>query len=248
VKIAVSGKGGVGKTLLVAALSRCFAENKKKVFAIDADPDSNLALAFGVSEKRIEPLANMRQLIRERTETSSEGWGVMFKLNPNVEDIPERYAYEVDGVKLLVLGAVRSGGGGCACPENVFLRTLINHLVLRTDEVVIMDMEAGIEHLGRATVMGIDWLIVVVEPSEASLQTAYRIKNLAEEIKLKRIGVVINKVKNEEEAKNYLKRLPEGVVYLGWIPFDEGAMKNYRFSSAVEKNIVRIMDALLGRN
>jgi len=237
VKLAVSGKGGVGKTLLTAALAKAFASKGRKVYAIDADPDSNLALALGAPDAHITPLSEMRQLIKERTEAGSDGWGVMFKLNPEVSDIPDRYSYDINGIRLLVLGAVRKGGGGCACPENVFLKTLINHLVLRTDEVVIIDMEAGVEHLGRATVMGIDWLVVVVEPSEASLQTAKRIQNLATEIKIRRIGAVVNKVKDESEAKTIAGRLPEGMVFLGWVPFDETAATDYRLSSDVKPYI-----------
>ena len=196
-KIAVSGKGGVGKTTFSAVLARLLSSLGKKVFAIDADPDANLASAVGVpGEKKIVPLAEMRGLIRERTEAGPGGYGVFFKLNPTVSDIPDKFYTEHGGVKVLVLGAVQIGGGGCACPENVFLKALLNHLVLQRDEVVIVDMEAGIEHFGRGVETSIDAVLAVVEPSLESIGLAAKIHELATQAGAQFAGAVLNKVQS----------------------------------------------------
>ena len=181
-KIAVSGKGGVGKTTVVALLGKVFAGKGRKVFLIDADPDSNLASALGLpSTQKTLPLSSCKDPIGERT--GGRGGGLV-KLNPRVEDIPDRYSSRVAGMKLLILGTMSRGGAGCACPENAFLRSLLTHLVLERDDVVIVDMEAGLEHLGRATVEGIDALLVVVEPGSRSIETARRTSKLASDIGL----------------------------------------------------------------
>src|SRR5271157_1745026 len=186
-KIAVSGKGGVGKSTLAAALCRIFSGKGKKVIAIDADPDSNLASALGLPQEllsKIRPLAREAALIQQRTGAIPGRAGQMFSLSPEVADIAQKYGLEYSGVSLLVLGAVKSGGGGCACPENVFLRKLIRHLVLRDDETVVVDMEPGIEHLGRATAQGVDAMIIVLEPGTRSRETARRIISLSKDIGL----------------------------------------------------------------
>jgi hypothetical protein len=145
-KIAISGKGGVGKTTLAALLIKYFQDRGKKVLAVDADPDANLALALGVPDpESIVPLSQMKEVVRERTESEPGKMGGFFKLNPKVDDIPEKYARQLDGIKLIVMGGVKKGGSGCICPESVLLRTLVTHMVLLRDEVVVMDMEAGIE-------------------------------------------------------------------------------------------------------
>ena len=225
-KIAVSGKGGVGKTTFSAVLARLLSSEGKRVFAIDADPDANLASAVGIpASTKIVPLAQMRKLIRERTEAGDGGFGVFFKLNPTVSDIPDKFFVEHAGVKVLVLGAVQIGGGGCACPENVFLKALLNHLMLQRDEIVIVDMEAGIEHLGRATVTGIDLLVVVIEPGRHSIDTARRIESLARDIGIKRVAVVVNKVRDEDQEKQVLEHL-EGMEVVGVMHYDEAALKS----------------------
>jgi CO dehydrogenase maturation factor len=220
-KIAISGKGGVGKTTLAALLIKYFRDQGKKVLAVDADPDANLALALGIPDpETITPLSQMKEMIAERTESQPGKMGGFFKLNPKVDDIPEKYARQLDGVKLIVMGGVKKGGMGCICPESVLLRTLVTHLVLLRDEVVVMDMEAGIEHLGRATAKGVDCLIIVVEPGRRSIETAQHVKKLAEEIGLARVAVVGNKVRSAADEE-FLRRHLEGFVLLGFIPFDE---------------------------
>lgn len=218
-KIAVSGKGGVGKTTLSATLARLFAADGKKVLAIDADPDANLAGALGFAKPEdIVPLSEMRELIAERTGTEPGKYGGVFKMNPKVDDLPDTIAKEIGGLKFMVLGGVKKGGGGCICPESVMLKNLVMHLILGRNEVVIMDMEAGLEHLGRATATGVDKLIVVVEPGRRSLDTAETVRNLAKDLNMKNIVVVGNKVRNERDAE-FIRRGLDGFQVLGFIPY-----------------------------
>ena len=198
-KLAVSGKGGVGKTTFVAILARLLAGEGNEVIAIDADPASNLASALGVPEPgRLTPIREMRELILDRTGAKTDGYGQYFKLNPHVSDLPEKFSVVHGGVRLMVLGGITKGGGGCACPENALLKALLGHLVVLRDETVILDMEAGIEHLGRATVASVDALLVVVEPGRRSIETAFAIRRLADEIGIRNTFAVGNKVQSAE--------------------------------------------------
>ena len=220
-KIAISGKGGVGKTTLAALLIKYFRDQGKKVLAVDADPDANLALALGVNDPdNIIPLSQMKEMVAERTESQPGTMGGFFKMNPKVDDIPEKYSREIDGIKLIVMGGVKKGGSGCICPESVLLRTLVTHMVLLRDEVVVMDMEAGIEHLGRATAKGVDKLIVVVEPGRRSLETARHVKKLAEDLGLHKVAVVGNKIRGPADEAFLKRNLPD-LPILGFIPFNE---------------------------
>jgi CO dehydrogenase maturation factor len=204
----------------VAGLARVLSERGQKVLAIDADPASNLALSLGFpKDQRLTPIAEMKGLIEERTETKSGSQGGFFKLNPRVDDLPDQYTLERDGIRLMVMGTVQKGGGGCVCPENVLLRTLVSHLLLRRGEVVILDMEAGVEHLGRATAQAVDKLIVVVEPGQRSLEVAQKIRQLASDIGLKNIGVVGNKIRREADREFLLSRMTD-FQFLGFLPYD----------------------------
>jgi len=221
-KIAVSGKGGVGKTLLVAFLSTVFAKSGHSVLAIDADPNVNLATAFGFpNSEKIIPISKMDDLIEERTGARPGQMAPYFKLNPKVDDLPEKCSLRRDGIKIMVMGPIKAAGSGCYCPEGALLQALVAHALLKRDEVVILDMEAGIEHLTRGTAKGVDKLIIVTEPSIRSVVTSYRVRDLALEIGLQSIGVVGNKIRSEKE-KDFLTSKMADFEFLGFIPYDEG--------------------------
>ena len=224
-KIAVSGKGGVGKTTFSALLIRTLNEQGKHVLAIDADPDANLAAALGIpNADRIVPIAEMKELVFERTEARPGSMGGFFKLNPKVDDLPDVLSAKLGNIKLMRLGGVQKGGSGCICPESTLLRALITHIVLARDEVVVMDMEAGIEHLGRATASAVDRLIVVVEPGRRSMDTAGHIRKLASEIGLKNIVLVGNKIRSSKD-ETFLKENLKDFEFLGFIPYDEALIE-----------------------
>jgi CO dehydrogenase maturation factor len=224
-KLAVSGKGGVGKTTFSALLIRTLNDQGKRVLAIDADPDANLAAALGIPDaEKIVPIAEMKELIFERTEAKPGTVGGFFKLNPKVDDLPDSLSAKLDNIKLMRLGGVKKGGGGCICPESTLLRALMLHIVLARDEVVVMDMEAGIEHLGRATASAVDKLIVVVEPGRRSMDTAGHIKKLASEIGLKNIGLVGNKIRGQKDEE-FLKKHLNDFEFLGFIRQDEALIE-----------------------
>jgi CO dehydrogenase maturation factor len=206
-KLAISGKGGVGKSTVAGTLARLYAAEGRRVLAIDADPDANLASAVGLPPElraRLRTIATERQLIEERTGAKVKEYGQMFSLNPEVSDIAEKYAQRHAGVDVLVLGAVKRAAGGCACPESVLLKALVLHLVLKRDEIVILDMEAGIEHLGRGTAMGVDLMLAVVEPGKRSVETAHRVREMAAALGIRRFGIVLNKSIALEEERAWI--------------------------------------------
>jgi len=209
-KIAVSGKGGVGKSTVSASVALMLARRGVKTLALDADPDANLASALGIlNSVQITPISAQIALIEERTGAKVDKYGQVFKLNPEVGDIAEKFAFAHNGVDLLVLGAVKRGGGGCACPENVFIKALVNELILNSNETLIMDMEAGIEHLGRATVTGVDVMVIVVEPGKRSLDCAKNIIKMSKEIGLEKFIIVANKITCENDKSYITDGLPE---------------------------------------
>ncbi|HLB70407.1 MAG: AAA family ATPase [Candidatus Methanoperedens sp.] len=215
IKIAISGKGGVGKTTLAGTLSRLLARKGYDVLAIDADPSMNLASALGIRNPP-KPLTEFRELIDER----AGGPAGVFRLNPKVDDIVEKFGViGPDNVKLLVLGTVERGGSGCMCPASSFLKALLRHVILKMNSVVILDMEAGVEHLGRGTTKGIDIMLIVVEPGARSIETAGRIVELAQQIDIRRFGAIINKAgKQVKEIEDRLNDL--GIEVAGVIPYD----------------------------
>lgn len=199
-KIAVSGKGGVGKTTLTALLCVSFQKAGYRVMAVDADPDANLASTLGFPEPdKIIPIVDLKEIISERTGTQPGSMGAFFKLNPRVDDIPEKYSVVHNGIRLLLMGRVKNAGTGCYCPENAFVRELIGHLLLDDKTVIIMDMEAGIEHLGRGTSRDVDAFIIVVEPGKRSLETGRRVAELAAELGVNEYFIVANKVRGKED-------------------------------------------------
>ena len=224
-KIAISGKGGVGKTLLASLLSTVFVEFGYSVIAIDADPDANLAATLGFPHpEKITPISEMSTLIEERTGARPGQIAPYFKLNPKVDDLPEKYSLKYNSIKLMVMGRIKRGGTGCYCPEGALLQALITHLLLARDEVVILDMEAGIEHLSRGTARAVDKLIIVVEPGRRSVETAYRITSLAKDISLQNIAIVGNKFRNQSEREFLISSLPD-FEFLGFIPYDQAVVE-----------------------
>jgi len=220
IKIAITGKGGAGKTTVAVMLARYLAEAGQKVIVLDADPDANTAMALGIApEDCPEPVSDLKGLIAERTGARGGG-GEFFTLNPRVDDIPERYAVDADGVKLLRMGRLAQGGGGCFCPENAFLKNLLAYLFFSDDQTVILDMEAGVEHLGRGTAQGVDRMLVVVEPGRRSIATARTIKQYAADIGLHDVAVIVNKYRSEEQLRSIEKEL-EGLPVVGRIPYDD---------------------------
>jgi CO dehydrogenase maturation factor len=221
-KIAISGKGGVGKTTLAGVLARILAHRGRKVLAIDADPDSNLASAIGLPKEvlaRLSPIASMTSMIEERTGAQKGSYGTMFKLNPKVDDLPDDMGVVYQGVKLLLLGCIPQGGGGCFCPENVLLKNLVRHLLVQREEALIIDMEAGLEHLGRGSTGHVDALVIVVEPGQRAMNTAKQIKKLGEDLKIKNMMIVGNKITSEEDRRLIEEQLSDFPV-LGHMSFN----------------------------
>jgi len=251
-KIAVSGKGGVGKTTLAGVMARILSARGFKVLSIDADPDSNLASAIGIEPgqlKGVKPLAQMTEFIEERTGAKKGSYGAYFKINPKVDDIPDRFSIAKDGIRLIVLGTIPQGGGGCFCPENVLLKSLLAHLLVERDEYVILDMEAGLEHLGRGTTTYMDALIVVVEPGRRSLQTAHQVKALADDLGIKKVYVVGNKVTNEGDLAMIKEHL-DGLPFIGHMSYnqkiieaDKLGVSPYDIDDRIRTEVEAIIDA-----
>jgi len=253
VKIAIGGKGGVGKTTVCAVWAQLFTESGYDVLAIDADPNTNLALAFGIaSEQNPEPLINMKQLIAERTGTGKDAIGAYFKLNPNVKDLPEKYWLETNGLKLLVLGAITHAGAGCACPEGVFLKALLRHTILQRQEMVLVDMAAGVEFMGRASVQGIDALVLVVEPGGRSIETANNMGKMAKELGIGFVGAIANKIMKPTQMDTIQSQLND-IVLLGSIPYSPSLQEAdlrrasaYEADSEVTEHLKRAKNTLEG--
>ena len=250
-KVAVTGKGGVGKTTLSSTLARLYADEGRTVLAADVDPDANLGLALGLTEEEVNaivPISKMRTLVEERTGATYAN--KFFKLNPYVADIPEKYARDVNGVKLLVMGTVDVGGSGCVCPEHVMLKAILSSLTYRKDDVVIMDMEAGLEHLGRGTAQGMDQFIVVIEPGARSVQTYHNVKRLAQDLGISRVRVVANKIRDPEDEAFIREKIP-AEDFLGFIHYNRDIMEAdregkspYDFSPEAIREITAIKEII----
>lgn len=253
-KIAVTGKGGVGKTTLASTLARLYADEGRTVLAADVDPDANLGLALGMSQEDVDkiiPISKMRTLVEERT--GADPSNKFYKLNPYVADIPEKFARDINGVKLLVMGTVDVGGSGCVCPEHVMLKAILSSLTYRKNDVVIMDMEAGLEHLGRGTASNMDQFIVVIEPGARSVQTYRNVKRLAKDLGVKQVRVVANKVRDQADEDFVCGAIPAEDL-LGCIHYnpeiidaDRQGKSPYDFSPAAIEEI-RQIKAILDRD
>ena len=253
-KLAITGKGGVGKTTLSSTLARLYADEGRTVLAADVDPDANLGLALGLSQEEVDaiiPISKMRDLAKERTGASDDNR--FYKLNPYVADIPEKFAKTVNGVKLLVMGTVDVGGSGCVCPEHVMLKSILSSLTYRKNDVVIMDMEAGLEHLGRGTAMNMDQFVVVIEPGARSVQTYRNVKRLAADLGVKRVRVVANKIRDDQDEAFIRSAIPAEDL-LGCIHYnteimdaDRNGKSPYDYSpTAIEE--IRKIKAILDRD
>jgi len=258
-KLAITGKGGVGKTTLTSLLAWIYSTEGNKVIAIDANPDANLATALGISvdeARHITPIAELQDLIQERTGAKPSSFGTFFKLNPKVDDIPERFSIQKDGIKLLVMGTVKRGGSGCLCPEGALLKSLVSHLVLSRSEVVIMDMDAGVENLGRGTAKSVNAFIIVVEPGQRSFQTARAIRDLAKDLGVKKCYIVGSKTHDNDERKFIIDNLPDFDI-LGFINYHPEIVKADRLGKSVfetapaavaeAENIKRKLEQIISR-
>jgi CO dehydrogenase maturation factor len=244
-KIAITGKGGVGKTTLTALMAQCHADAGRQVLAVDADPSPCLAGALGFPDElraKLHPISEMDELIEERTGAKPGTTGGFFALNPRVEDIPDRFSVEHRGVRLLEMGSVDTGGSGCICPESALLKTLFVNLMFRKDEILLLDMYAGVEHLGRATVDFVDAMLIVVEPTRRSLGTASQIKKLANDIGLTRLYLVGNKVRNPDEI-GFLNAHSPDLPVLGFLPADLAVQEADRLGIPVYDHVPSLRKA-----
>lgn len=249
-KIAVSGKGGVGKTLIAGGLAFSFANKGLKTMAIDADPSPNLALTLGLSPeeaRKILPIAENKELLESKTRT---GYSGVFRLSFTVDDIVRDFSVETPfGVNLIVMGTVKSMGSGCTCPANAVIRSLLRHLVVERNEVVVLDMEAGVEHIGRATAQSVDVMLLVSDANVKSLEIAKHIRDLAADAGMKQVLLVGNKIGNEiqkEAVKHYAEK--NDLAILDFVPFDqkvvEAEMRGETPLKQKESEAVRAVDNL----
>ena len=244
-KIAFCGKGGVGKSLIAVLLSLAFLEDNYQVLAIDADPSPHLARLFGI-EKEVVPIAEMKDLLTERAQKN----GPFYTLNPEIEDLPEKFLIQKGNLKLMVLGAIREAGKGCACPEQTVLRRLLTYLILKANEVVIVDMEAGVEHFGRASIVPMNTILTITMSYKGSISTTKRILNFAEQLKMKNVWIVGNAIKNEREIEIIKKEFNQKL--LGILPYDEELERIeiegeslWSYKGVVYQEIKKLKDKLL---
>ena len=245
-KIAITGKGGVGKTTFASLMAYVLVEQGHVVYAIDADPNATLSQALGLPPElvaQVTPIVEMADLIEERTGARPGQYGKMFKLNPRVDDIPARFSVAHRGIHLLQMGTVRGAGAGCVCPENAVLKTLVTYLLLREQETVILDMVAGLEHLGRGTAGAVDAMFTVVEPGTRSLQTATTIAGLAQGLGVDKLWVVGNKVRHERDAAFIRDKLGE-LPLVGMLPYSDQAIEADMQNKALYDLAPKMVDAV----
>jgi len=245
-KIAVTGKGGSGKTTISAGLSLLFARENRQVIAVDCDPDMSLGIALDFPHpEKITPIVEMKDLISERTESDLDKPTGYFKLNPKVDDIPQKFCPEHNNIRLIVMGKVNKAGGGCLCPENTFIKQLVSHLVVNQKDMVILDMVAGSEHLGRGTASSVDAFLIVVEPTVLGVNTALHIKSLANKLGIKRVFFIGNKISTDRDIdflKGNLKEELTGLIFLSKI-LQDGRGK-FIFDDRLEKEFKELYNKL----
>jgi len=219
-KIAFTGKGGVGKTTVAGLLIRSLAKDNRRVLAVDCDPDANLAGALGFpNAEEIVPISKMKDLMHQRMEIKN-GAPILYKMNPRIDDIPEKFKSKRGSVELITIGTVEKGGSGCICPESVFIKNLLSEIVLGESENIVMDMDPGIEHIGRQTAKSVDNFVVIIEPSTKSVQTANKIKKLSSDIGVKEVFIIGNKIRSKKDAA-FIKASFEKDAILGMIPLSD---------------------------
>ncbi len=227
-KIAVTGKGGAGKTTFSVFLS-LFMSAEKKVTVIDGDSTMNLPVAFGLPPEKIKaitPLSEMSELIQERTGAKPGVPGSFFKMNPVVDDLPDKIGIslqsatdKLNDIRLIVMGTIAKAGGGCACSENVLLRAFLSNLFFGVDDILILDMEAGLEHLGRSTIENVDAVLAVTEPDSCSIDVAKRVLAMSEDLGIKHLKIVANKIASDDDEA-FLREHFSSEDILGSLPFD----------------------------
>ncbi len=243
-KIAFAGKGGAGKTTIAALFIKALAEDGNRILAVDCDPVANLGRQLGIKDAdKITPILQMKDMINERMGTSSSDRS-FYKLNPRVDDIPEKFSKKKDNIRLIVIGTVEAGGSGCMCPESGFLKALLSKLMLDKDETVVMDMEAGLEHLGRGTAGFVDHLFIIMEPSLSSIEAAKKIARLSEDLKIKNISVILNKAKRKEDA-DFVKKNTTPLSLIGVIPFNDNILESETGRKVIDIKKTDVYSAVL---
>ncbi len=225
-KIAVSGKGGAGKSTLSANLVHCFASRNQSVFAVDADPDANLGLVLGLNPEKLallEPLSDLQEVIAAK----NAGGGTLVDLNPDVSDVLEDYTLREGRIRFLKMGGIKQGGSSCYCKENAFLNAILTNILLDRPDAVVLDMSAGIEHLTRGTARGIESMLVVVEPTRAGVSTALSVDRLASDLRVPKVLFIGNKIRSGADRDYLIASLPEERI-AGMIPFSEAVLERAR--------------------
>ncbi|MFH1540622.1 MAG: ArsA-related P-loop ATPase [Elusimicrobiota bacterium] len=225
-KIAVTGKGGVGKSTIAATISIFLSQKGNDVWLIDCDPDANLATILGYPyPEKLQTITELKEIIQERTITKNNGFATpFFKMNPDVHDIPEKFSVKHNGIHLMAMGKFKPAMGGCFCPENAFVKSLISNLLLKEKEVVVMDMEAGIEHLSRGTASFVDVMLIVTEPSFSSIETTKKILTLAKQLNIKKVLIIANKIHNDKDRDFIVDKFSENITL--FIPYNTKLEKN----------------------
>ena len=233
-RVVITGKGGVGKTTLTALLSQFFAQDQFQVLAVDEDPQQNLAFSLGFPVDKadeIVPVSENIDYIEEKTGARpGENWGAMLNLNPDVSDVVNRFGMNIkERINLLVIGSVIQAATGCLCPENALLDSIVGYIKLREDEVILMDTQAGVEHFGRSLAEGFRNAVIITEPSFNAVQVALHSAQLADQLEIENIHLVVNKVRGKQDEEKVMERVGDKEDIfdeIHYLPFDENVYLN----------------------